>query len=131
MLHSVCPAPTTAASRKTVQQKTKLELTILEKQKADLEGGRVQKELFGRLRHAVELIDLGARLASKKSKRPKASADKRVVHRRRCGSSNRQRWSNQSLDLFNWARNCSSAPSSQVCIARRFATRRQAALRTT
>ena len=33
-----------------------------------MEGGRVQKELFGRLRHAVELIDLGARLASKKSK---------------------------------------------------------------
>ena len=66
-------------SLKTVQQKTKLELTILEKHKADLEGGRVQKELCGRLRHAVELIDLGARLASKKSKRPKASADKPSV----------------------------------------------------
>ena len=48
------------ASLKTVQQKTKLEITILEKHKAEMEGGRVQKELCGRLRHAVELIDLGS-----------------------------------------------------------------------
>ena len=58
------------------------------------EGGRVQKELCGRLRHAVELIDLGARLASKKSKSKGlgGSADEPCGAPQRCGSSNRPRW---------------------------------------